>query len=75
VLCGIGPSRTTSDWRDFRSGPNVLGHKGRSITSRYIHGSDAVLLAAADTVANRTLALMGMAPGSEVIEFRLAISA
>jgi integrase len=37
----------------------LLGHKGRSITSRYIHAADAVLLAAADAVADRTLVLMG----------------
>jgi integrase len=37
----------------------LVGHKGRSITSRYVHAADAVLLAAADAVANRTLELMG----------------
>jgi integrase len=37
----------------------LVGHKGHSITSRYIHAADAVLLAAADTVANRTAELMG----------------
>jgi integrase len=37
----------------------LIGHKGRSITSRYIHSADAVLLAAADAVADRTLELMG----------------
>jgi integrase len=31
----------------------------RTITSRYVHSADAVLLAAADTVANRTAELMG----------------
>jgi integrase len=29
----------------------LVGHKGRSVTSRYIHSADAVLLAAADVVA------------------------
>jgi integrase len=53
----------------------LLGHKGRSITSRDIHSADAVLLAAADAVANRTLSLMGMTPESEVIELRQAFSA
>jgi integrase len=53
----------------------LLGHKGRSITSRYIHSADAVLLAAADAVANRTLSLMGMTPKSEVVELRKASSA
>ena len=37
----------------------LVGHKGHSITSRYVHTADAVLLAAGDTVANRTLELMG----------------
>jgi integrase len=37
----------------------LVGHKGRSTTSRYLHSADSVLLAAADAVANRTLDLMG----------------
>jgi integrase len=37
----------------------LIGHKGRTITSRYVHSADAVLLAAADSVANRTADLMG----------------
>jgi integrase len=37
----------------------LVGHKGRSVASRYIHSADAVLLAAADEVAERTLELMG----------------
>ena len=36
----------------------LLGHKGRTITSRYVHSADAVLLAAADAVADRTAQLM-----------------
>jgi integrase len=49
----------------------MVGHKGRTITSRYIHSADAVLLAAADAVANRTAALMGDAPQTaEVISLR-----
>jgi integrase len=39
----------------------LIGHQGRSMTSRYIHSADAVLLAAADAVANETLARMGEA--------------
>jgi len=31
----------------------LVGHKGRTVTSRYVHSSDAVLLAAADSVARR----------------------
>ena len=37
----------------------LIGHKGRSMTSRYAHGADTVLLAAADAVANRVCELMG----------------
>jgi integrase len=37
----------------------LVGHKGRSTTSRYVHSADAVLLAAADAVADRTAELMG----------------
>ena len=37
----------------------LIGHKGHSVTSRYVHGADAVLLAAADQVARRTGELMG----------------
>jgi integrase len=40
----------------------LLGHSGHSVTSRYMHSADAVLLAAADAVANETLARMGEAP-------------
>jgi hypothetical protein len=36
----------------------LLGHKAHSITSRYVHSADAVLLAAADAVANATMKLM-----------------
>ncbi len=36
----------------------LIGHKGHSITSRYVHSADAVLLAAADAVANRTAQLI-----------------
>ena len=37
---------------------SLLGHKTHSITSRYMHSADAVLLAAADAVANATIKLM-----------------
>lgn len=36
----------------------LVGHKSRTITSRYIHAADDVLLAASDVVANKTIALM-----------------
>ena len=45
----------------------LVGHKGQSITSRYIHPADAVLLTAADAVAGRTAALMGEAAEAKVI--------
>jgi integrase len=38
---------------------SLIGHRGHSITSRYIHSADPLLLAAADAVANRTAELMG----------------
>ena len=46
----------------------LIGHKGQTITSRYIHSADAVLLAAADAVATETAARMGEAktPGKLV---------
>jgi integrase len=37
---------------------SLLGHKTHSTTSRYVHSADAVLLAAADAVANATMKLM-----------------
>jgi integrase len=47
----------------------LVGHKGRTITSRYTHSADAVLLAAADSVANRTAELMGdVRPGAIVVQ-------
>jgi integrase len=36
----------------------LVGHKGRTTTSRYVHAADAVLLSAADAVAVRTAELM-----------------
>ena len=36
----------------------LIGHKGHSITSRYVHSADSVLLAAADAVADETLVRM-----------------
>ena len=45
-----------------------IGHKGISITSRYMHSADAVLLAAADAVAIEMAVRMGEAktPGKMV---------
>jgi integrase len=45
----------------------LVGHKGHTITSRYIHAADAVLLAAADAVADRTAALMGEEKAAGVV--------
>jgi len=45
----------------------LIGHKGHSITSRYVHTADAVLLAAADAVADRTNQLMSGHRSSGVI--------
>src|SRR5712691_843249 len=50
----------------------LVGHQGRSITSRYVHSADAVLLAAADMLANRTTQLMGEAkPEADVVPLRV----
>jgi integrase len=49
----------------------LVGHKGRTITSRYVHSADAVLLSAADAVAIKTATLMsGNTVAIEVIPFR-----
>jgi integrase len=49
----------------------LVGHKGQTITSRYVHSADAVLLAAADAVANRTAELMGEGRAlAEVVSLR-----
>jgi len=49
----------------------LVGHQGRSTTSRYLHSADAVLLAAADAIANRTADLMGdTRPEADVIPLR-----
>jgi integrase len=37
----------------------LVGHKNSSVTSRYVHSADAVMLAATDAVARRTAELMG----------------
>jgi len=37
----------------------LIGHKSRSVTARYMHSADAVLLAAADNVATETAVRMG----------------
>ena len=50
----------------------LVGDQGRSITSRYVHSADAVLLAAADAVADRTAELMGDGnPEAEIVPLRV----
>jgi integrase len=49
----------------------LLGHAGKTITSRYVHSADSVLLAAADAVAQKTLDLInGAAHSVNVIPLR-----
>jgi integrase len=51
----------------------LVGHKGHTVTSRYVHAADAVLLAAADVVANETTARLDDVPTSaEVVPLRRA---
>jgi integrase len=46
----------------------LLGHVGQTMTSRYQHVADAVLLQAADRVADETARLMGdAAPEAAVV--------
>jgi integrase len=49
----------------------LIGHRGHSTTSRYMHHADAVLLAAADQVAAKISSLMGgVEKSGQVIELR-----
>jgi integrase len=49
----------------------LIGHRKASVTSKYIHLADPLLLAAADAVSNRTEELMGvLRPGAQVISMR-----
>jgi integrase len=48
----------------------LVGHQGRSTTSRYLHSADAVLLAAADSVAGRTAKLMGELTNADLATIR-----
>jgi integrase len=53
----------------------LVGHKGRSITSKYVHFADAPLLAAADQVAEKIVALMGEAKSdNKVIDLRKSVN-
>jgi len=42
----------------------MIGHRRHTVTSRYVHAADAVLLAAADAVADETARRMGDAPNT-----------
>jgi integrase len=44
----------------------LIGHKAHSVTSRYVHSADAVLLAAADKVAAEVARQMGAEPAVTV---------
>jgi integrase len=49
----------------------LIGHRKASVTSKYAHHADAVLLQAADAVAKQIAAFMGEANGpSEIVELR-----
>jgi site-specific recombinase XerD len=49
----------------------LIGHKGHSITSRYVHSADSVLLATADAVVGRSAEMMGDArPGGSVLQIQ-----
>jgi len=51
----------------------LIGHRGHTVTSRYMHAADAVVLAAADTVGRRTAELMGdVAESGVVVPLRAA---
>jgi len=51
----------------------LVGHRGHTVTSRYVHAADTVLLAATDAVANRTAELMGdVRQSAEVVPLRAA---
>jgi hypothetical protein len=45
----------------------LIGYAGRLMTGRYLHSAVALLLAAADPVARRTLELMGDSSKGDVV--------
>jgi integrase len=47
----------------------LVGHKRHTMTSRYVHSADAVLIAAADAVASQTAQLMGEKKEASVLQF------
>jgi len=52
----------------------LIGHRGRSVTSRYVHSADAVLLAAADRVAGEIARRMEPSKhaGAEIVQLHAA---
>ena len=52
----------------------LLGHRSHTVTGRYTHAADAVLLAASDAVANSTAELMGNTKPGAVVPLRAAAS-
>jgi integrase len=48
----------------------LIGHKGSTVTSRYVHAADAVLVRAADAVANETMSLLSEGLVPQVAEER-----
>lgn len=52
----------------------LIGHRGRSVTSRYVHSADAVLLAAADRVAGEIARRMepSKQAGAEIVQLHAA---
>jgi integrase len=52
----------------------LLGHAAATVTSKYTHAAEAVLLAAADAVANRTTELMGETPADATVTPIRAVS-
>jgi integrase len=51
----------------------LIGHKGHTMTSEYVHAADAVLLAAADAVADSTLEKMGGREKAVIIALKAAM--
>ena len=75
MCCDIASPVSPPIWAiTSRRSPSLLGHKTHSITSRYMHSADAVLLAAADAVANATMKLMGPGLASDQAQPQLRIS-
>jgi integrase len=48
----------------------LIGHKKTSVTSKYAHHADAVLLQAADAVSDRISELMGKAQNGSIVPFQ-----